>query len=59
MMKACLLKLIISVKPVSSIPARRNVGLDVIRMLMLVRYFSTYSCDMNSDTFESIISGMD
>ena len=53
-MKTCFLKLITCVKPVSCIPARRNVSLDVILMLMFIRNFSVYSCDMDGETFESI-----
>ena len=53
-MKTCFLKLITCVKPVSCIPARRNVSLDVILMLMFIRNFSVYSCDMDGETFENI-----
>ena len=48
LMKTYLLKFI-RVKPVSCIPAGRNVSLDVIQMLMFVRYFSMYSCDILLD----------
>ena len=55
-MKTCLLKLIICVKSVSCMPARRNVSLDVILTYMLcVKNFSMYSCGIDGETFERII----
>ena len=52
----CFLKLIICVKPVSYMPARRNVSLEVILTLLCVKNFSMYSCGIDDgETFERII----